>query len=94
MRRHLNYFRVIGRGPKFNSFAIRQFHERGLIHKDIESTHVFVDSNTGQVWLTGFGIASRLPAEPPEFIASTLAHMAPEQTGRVNRSIDFRTYLC
>ena len=44
------------------------------------------------VWLTGFGIASRLPRErqppePPEVIAGTLAYMAPEQTGRMNRSI-------
>ena len=43
--------------------------------------------------LTGFGIASRLPRErqapePPEIIAGTLAYMAPEQTGRMNRSID------
>ena len=52
----------------------------------------------GTVWLTGFGIASRLPRErqspePPEFIAGTLAYMAPEQTGRVNRSIDSRSDL-
>ena len=49
-------------------------------------------------WLTGFGIASRLPRErqapePPEFIAGTLAYMAPEQTGRMNRSIDSRSDL-
>ena len=50
------------------------------------------------VWLTGFGIASRLPREqqapePPEVIAGTLAYMAPEQTGRMNRSIDSRSDL-
>ena len=48
--------------------------------------------------LTGFGIASRLPRErqtpaPPETIAGTLAYMAPEQTGRMNRSIDSRSDL-
>src|SRR5262249_54714979 len=53
---------------------------------------------TGQVWLLGFGIASRLPRErqtpdPPEQIAGTLAYMAPEQTGRMNRSIDSRSDL-
>jgi PAS domain S-box-containing protein len=57
-----------------------------------------VDSASGAVWLTGFGIASRLPrerqsAEPPEMIAGTLAYMAPEQTGRMNRSIDSRSDL-
>src|SRR5437773_2095255 len=56
------------------------------------------ESVTGQVWLTGFGITSRLPRErqapqPPEFIAGTLAYMAPEQTGRMNRSIDSRSDL-
>ena len=48
--------------------------------------------------LTGFGIASRLARErqsphPPETIAGTLAYMAPEQTGRMNRSIDSRSDL-
>src|SRR6202041_3357759 len=56
---------------------------------------------TYAVWLTGFGIASRLPRErqgpgPPEEIAGTLAYMAPEQTGRMNRSVDSRSdlYAC
>ena len=80
------------------SGAVGQLHGRGLIHKDIKPANVLVDSATGQVRLTGFGIASRLPrerqpAEPPEFIAGTLAYMAPEQTGRVNRSIDSRSDL-
>src|SRR5262249_21259409 len=59
------------------------------------------DTATGEVRLTGFGIASRLPrerpvAEPPEMIAGTLAYMAPEQTGRMNRSVDSRSdlYAC
>src|ERR1700736_1117317 len=80
------------------SAALGRLHQRGLIHKDIKPSNFIVDSTTGQVWLTGFGIASRLPrerqsAEPPEFIAGTLAYMAPEQTGRMNRSIDSRSDL-
>ena len=52
----------------------------------------------GNAWLTGFGIASRVPNErqspiPVEIIAGTLAYMAPEQTGRMNRSIDTRSDL-
>jgi PAS domain S-box-containing protein len=78
--------------------AIRRVHERGLIHKDIKPANVLVDVDSGRVWLTGFGIASRLPrerqnSEPPERIAGTLAYMAPEQTGRMNRSIDARSDL-
>ena len=80
------------------SAALVQLHARGLIHKDIKPANVLVNPATGQCWLMGFGIASRLPRErqspgPPEFIAGTLAYMAPEQTGRMNRSIDSRSDL-
>src|ERR1700726_684711 len=78
--------------------ALRCLHDRGLIHKDIKPANVLVDIASGGVWLIGFGIASRLPRErqspdPPEVIAGTLAYMAPEQTGRMNRSIDSRSDL-
>jgi predicted ATPase/signal transduction histidine kinase/GAF domain-containing protein len=80
------------------AWALRQAHARGLIHKDIKPANILVDVASGGVWLTGFGIASRLPRErpspePPEEIAGTLAYMAPEQTGRMNRSIDARSDL-
>jgi PAS domain S-box-containing protein len=78
--------------------ALRRVHERGLIHKDIKPANILVDAASGGVWLTGFGIASRLLREhqtpaPPEVIAGTLAYMAPEQTGRMNRSVDSRSDL-
>jgi PAS domain S-box-containing protein len=80
------------------SRTIDQLHQRDIIHKDIKPANVLVNSDTGRCWLTGFGIASRLPCErqapaPPEFLAGTLAYMAPEQTGRINRSIDSRSDL-
>jgi predicted ATPase/signal transduction histidine kinase/CheY-like chemotaxis protein len=78
--------------------ALGQVHRRGLIHKDIKPANILIDMASGGAWLTGFGIASRLPRErqtpeTPEVIAGTLAYMAPEQTGRMNRSIDSRSDL-
>ncbi|WP_439359986.1 trifunctional serine/threonine-protein kinase/ATP-binding protein/sensor histidine kinase [Bradyrhizobium sp. DASA03007] len=77
--------------------TLGQVHQQGFIHKDIKPANVLVD-DTGNAWLTGFGIASKLTRErqspePPEFIAGTLAYMAPEQTGRMNRSVDSRSDL-
>jgi PAS domain S-box-containing protein len=102
--------RLVGQPWEITSFlrvavglatALGRLHERGLTHKDIKPANILVDVATGAAWLTGFGIASRLPRErqapgPPEVIAGTLAYMAPEQTGRMNRSIDSRSdlYAC
>jgi serine/threonine protein kinase len=80
------------------SAALRPLHIRGLVHKDVKPANIMIEQSTGHAWLVGCGIASRLPwerqsPEPPEFIAGTLAYMAPEQTGRMNRSIDSRSDL-
>src|SRR5258706_2936756 len=93
--------RLIGVAMEMRSFlrlaiavaaALTQVHRRGLVHKDIKPANILVNRTTGEVKLTGFGIASRLPRErqapaPPASIAGTLAHMGPEQTGRMNPSI-------
>ena len=78
--------------------ALGKAHQRGLVHKDVKPANILVNCADGRTRLTGFGIASRLPRErqapePPEVIAGTLAYMAPEQTGRMNRSIDSRSDL-
>ncbi len=77
--------------------ALGQAHRRGLIHKDVKPENALVD-DSGHAWLTGFVIASQLPREhpapsPPEIIDGTLAYMSPEQTGRMNRSVDSRSDL-
>jgi predicted ATPase/signal transduction histidine kinase/GAF domain-containing protein len=79
------------------SAALDQTHQQRLIHKDVKPANALVD-DAGHVWLTGFGIASRLSRERqapavPEMIAGTLAYMSPEQTGRMNRSMDARSDL-
>jgi serine/threonine protein kinase len=78
--------------------ALGKVHQRGLVHKDLKPPHILVNCADGAARLTGFGIASRLARErqtlePPETISGTLAYMAPEQTGRMNRSIDSRSDL-
>src|SRR5258705_6938252 len=80
------------------SAALGKLHGCGLVHKDVKPANILVNCASGETRLTGFGIASRLPRErqapaPPESIAGTLAYMAPEQTGRMNRSIDSRSDL-
>jgi hypothetical protein len=80
------------------STALNGLQKRGIVHRNIKPGNVMVDAASGKVWLTGFGIATNLlhepqGSEPPHTIAGTLAYMAPEQTGRMNRRIDGRSDL-
>ncbi len=73
-------------------------HAAHIIHKDISSHNVVYDPETRRCKLIDFGIATRLRSEENKFQApaaleGTLAYIAPEQTGRMNRSLDYRADL-
>lgn len=70
--------------------------EAAIIHKDIKPSNIIINIETGQVKLIDFGLSSRLFLEKqtisnPNLLEGTLAYIAPEQTGRMNRLIDYRT---
>ncbi|MEH2461236.1 ATP-binding sensor histidine kinase [Nostoc sp.] len=71
------------------------YHQR-IIHKDIKPANILINPETKQVKLIDFSIASLLPRETqtlinPNVLEGTLAYISPEQTGRMNRGIDYRT---
>jgi predicted ATPase/signal transduction histidine kinase/tRNA A-37 threonylcarbamoyl transferase component Bud32 len=77
---------------------VAQVHAADVIHKDITSHNIVYDPETERCKLLDFGIATRLRSEENKFRAAaalegTLAYIAPEQTGRMNRSLDYRADL-
>jgi PAS domain S-box-containing protein len=71
-------------------------HEHHIVHKDIKPQNIIINPENGEVKITDFSIASRLSSEVaslsnPEQLEGTLAYMSPEQTGRMNRSLDYRS---
>jgi predicted ATPase/signal transduction histidine kinase/tRNA A-37 threonylcarbamoyl transferase component Bud32 len=78
------------------SEVVGQLHENQIIHKDIKPQNIIIHPVTKQVKLSDFSIASRLNREHqaianPNSLQGTLAYMSPEQTGRMNRAIDYRS---
>ena len=76
--------------------ALSFLHQNQIIHKDIKPGNIIINSQSNKVKITDFSIASRLSKEDSQISSfgrfeGTLAYMSPEQTGRMNRSIDYHT---
>jgi predicted ATPase/signal transduction histidine kinase/FixJ family two-component response regulator/tRNA A-37 threonylcarbamoyl transferase component Bud32 len=87
---------------KFLDIAIQlastlgELHQNQIVHKDINPYNILINPQTGQVKIIDFSIASHLSRENqtvsnPNLLEGTLAYLSPEQTGRMNRTIDYRT---
>ena len=73
--------------------ALLSLHESGVYHKDINPSNIIINQNTDHVTLIDLGISAPISntSDPdPDFIG-TLEYVSPEQTGRINKQIDFRT---
>ena len=75
---------------------LQQVHQRCIIHKDINPSNIVFNQGTGQLKLIDFGISTQLSLENPTSsnpnrLEGTLAYISPEQTGRMNRGVDYRT---
>ncbi|MDF5728832.1 MAG: AAA family ATPase, partial [Rhizonema sp. PD38] len=88
--------------PNFLNIAIQivsileELHCHQIIHKDIKPTNILIQPETKQIQLIDFSIASILERETqtltnPDILEGTLAYLSPEQTGRMNRGIDYRS---
>ncbi|EPX58461.1 hypothetical protein D187_003933 [Cystobacter fuscus DSM 2262] len=75
--------------------TLAEIHRRGVIHKDIKPSNIIL-TPSGEARLIDFGTATlqmveHVDAAPTTLVEGTLAYMSPEQTGRMNRSVDYRT---
>lgn len=75
---------------------LERIHARNIIHKDINPANILRNPQNGEVKIIDFGISTELSREElelrsPEVLEGTLAYISPEQTGRMNRAVDYRS---
>ncbi|MDZ7959958.1 MAG: ATP-binding sensor histidine kinase [Aulosira sp. DedQUE10] len=75
---------------------IDYLYQNRVIHKDLKPANILINPETKEVKLIDFSIASLLPRQTqtiisPNVLEGTLAYLSPEQTGRMNRGIDYRS---
>ena len=78
--------------------AVQSIHDEGVIHRDLNPGNIIVTEDPTDVRLIDFGLATLIPREYPQSehfhqLTGTLPYVSPEQTGRVNRVVDYRTDL-
>ncbi|HXU37698.1 MAG TPA: sigma 54-interacting transcriptional regulator [Blastocatellia bacterium] len=78
------------------SAILSRLHRRGIIHRNVNPRSILVNTATGEVQLTDFGFASGVANEshwqpPNQLLSDSLPYVSPEQTGRMNRAVDYRT---
>lgn len=78
--------------------GLSSIHSAGIIHKDINPSNVVLNKETGQIKIIDFGISTELSRQSvnlqhPDVLEGTLSYISPEQTGRMNRQVDYRTDL-
>ncbi len=76
--------------------ALVEIHSKNIIHKDINPSNILYNRDTGEVKIIDFGISTRLLREQAQLNSTgvtegSLPYMSPEQTGRMNRFVDYRT---